>query len=477
MNSSTTPLLLTLWLGANLIGPISSMATAASPSPAHIPLTVDAADVPRPALRYSLFHDVFDQVPGNAAVAYARATRLMIQNPEWNEHANQIAQWLSLPPDQFPVQEATALLAQHRVALDQVMKATLHEYCDWEIPIRREGSAALLPHLSELRSAARLLALDIRLSIREGRLDDAIERLRAGLTMARHVGNDTLLISGLVGAAITHQMIETIEEFIQQPGAPNLYWALTDLPPASLNIWRATLWERSFLYVHLPVLREIGQRPITAADLQKALVQFHNLGGSTPSFDQSADDKAAISIAALGWVTYPVARRGLARQGMTEEQLDNLGAAEILVRFVGDGYRRQRDDLFKWFAVPYPQARVGLAQAHADFEQAVVSDPIENMLARMLLPAIGRAADRFAEVDRQFAVLRCIEALRFHAAQHDQQLPASLDAIESLPIPPDPMTGLPFQYRLEGPTAILQGPPVPGEPVRKPTIYEITIRP
>jgi hypothetical protein len=475
MNLHTTPLLLALWVGAHITGAIPFSATAASPSAVHVPLNVDAADVPRPALRYSLFHDVFDQVPGNAAVAYARATRLMIQNPEWNEHANQRVQWLNLPLDQIPVQEAAALLAQYRQALDQVMNATLHEHCDWQIPIRREGSAALLPHLGEMRSAARLLALDIRLSIREGRLDDAIERLRAGLTMARHVGDD-LLISGLVGAAITQQMIATIEDFIQQPGAPNLYWALSDLPPASLNIWRATLWERSFLYVHLPVLREIGQRPITAADLQQALVQYRNLGESTPSVDPVADDKAALSIAALGWVTYPVARRGLARQGMTAEQLDNLSAAEVLVRYVGDGYRRQRDDLFKWFAVPYPQAREGLAQAHADFEQAIVRDPIENMLARIFLPAIGRAADRFAEVDRQFAALRCIEAIRFHAAQDDQRLPASLDAIQTLPIPPDPMTGLPFLYRLEGPAAILQAPPVPGELDRKPKIYEITIR-
>jgi hypothetical protein len=474
MKSNTTSILLALWLGAHITGTIPSNAMAASPSSVHVPLTVDAADVPRPALRYSLFHDVYDQVPGNAALAYARATRLMIQNAEWTEHANQIAQWLNLSLDQFPVQEATALLAQHRPALDQVMKASLHEHCDWQIPIRREGSAALLPHLSEMRSAARLLALDIRLSIREGRLDDAIEQLRAGLTMARHVGDD-LLISGLVGAAITQQMIATIEDFIQQPGAPNLYWALSDLPPASLNIWRASLWERSFLYVHLPVLREIGQRPITAADLQQALVEFQNLGGSTPSVDPVADDKAALSIAAMGWATYPVARRGLARQGMTAQQLDNLGAPEVLVRYVGEGYRQQRDELFKWFAFPYPQAREGLAQAHAEFVQAIERDPIENMLVGIFLPAIGRAADRFAEVDRQFAVLRCIEAIRFHAAQDDQQLPASLDAIQSLPIPPDPMTGLPFLYRLEGPTAILQAPPVPGED-RKPKIYEITIR-
>jgi hypothetical protein len=143
---------------------------------------------------------------------------------------------------------------------------------------------------------------------------------------------------------------------------------------------------------------------------------------------------------------------------------------------VGGGYTRQRDNLFKWFALPYSQARQGLLRAEAEFEEAMERDPIEHTFSRLFLPALGRAADRFAELDRFFAALRCVEAIRCHAAQHDHQLPASLELIQEMPVPVDPMTSLPFIYRLEGQTAALQPPPIPGVAVRKPKIYEITIR-
>jgi hypothetical protein len=477
MKPLTIPLVLILWLGANTSEWMPTIASAASPPIVRVPLTVDAADVPQPALRHSLFHDLADQTPGNAAIAYARATRLMMQHPDWNDHSKQVTQWLNDPLAELPLNEVAAVLNQHRSALDQLMKATRHERCDWEIPVRLEGVVVMPLHLSEMRSAARLLALEIRLATRQGRVEDAVERLRAGLTLARHSGGGNLLIEGLVGVAITQQMLANMEDFIQQPGFPNLYWALTDLPPASLHVWDATLWERSLLYIHFPVLREIGKRPITVADLQQAFSRLQTFGESAPADGPVMTDKIAMAVAGAGWVAYPLAHQGLARQGMSAEQLRDLGASEALVRYVGDGYLRQRDNFFKWLALPYPQAREGMAKAGAEFEEAMVRDPIENLLARMLLPTLGRAFDRFAELDRQFAILRCIESIRFHAAQQNRQLPASLEEIEGLPVPLDPMTGRPFLYRLEGRTAILESPPVPGEAVRRAKVYEITIRP
>ena len=34
----------------------------------------------------------------------------------------------------------------------------------------------------------------------------------------------------MVGAAIAYVMDAVLEELLKQPGAPNLYWALTTLP-------------------------------------------------------------------------------------------------------------------------------------------------------------------------------------------------------------------------------------------------------
>ncbi len=472
-----TPTLLTLLLC--LTHPASAPPTlaAAESKPVPISMTVDPAHVPTPALRYALFYDPLDQIPGNAAVAYSRAIRLIIQNDRWKEHADQIQKYLGQPLGDLPTAEVVALLNQHATALAELLKATRYERCDWEVPIRTEGASVLLPHLAELRSASRLLTLDLRRCLLQGRFDDAVARLRAGLTMARHTHSGALLIEGLVGIAIAQQMLATVEDFIQQPHAPNLYWALTDLPPAFMTFWNSTVWERSFVYIHLPMLREIGQRPITTEDLRRAVTTLHQLGGPAIASNPTADAATTLGLAGLGWAVYPRARAALARQGMTDAQLDPLPAPDVIARYVGGAYVRQRDNFFRWAALPYPQARLGLAATEADLPQAYARDPIENVIPRMVLPALARAADRFAELDRLFATLRCLEALRNHAARHQRQWPSSLDAIQETPIPHDPMTGLPFLYRVEGPKAILEAPPLPSGTARKPKRYELTLRP
>jgi hypothetical protein len=81
-----------------------------------------------------------------------------------------------------------------------------------------------------------------------------------------------------------------------------------------------------------------------------------------------------------------------------------------------------------------------------------------------------------ARLDQRLDLLRCVEALRLYAAEHDGKLPARLDDIK-LPLPVDPITGKPFIYKLNDATAILRGTPPPGqEKVAAYNVrYEVTI--
>ncbi|MCC7476516.1 MAG: hypothetical protein IT425_14080, partial [Pirellulales bacterium] len=74
----------------------------------------------------------------------------------------------------------------------------------------------------------------------------------------------------------------------------------------------------------------------------------------------------------------------------------------------------------------------------------------------------------------EIASLRVIEALRMHAANHNRQLPKSLDEITAVPVPLNPATGKSFVYRLDGKTAILELPPSDGFPFAN-RWYEIQI--
>ncbi|HEY7425107.1 MAG TPA: hypothetical protein VH682_12830 [Gemmataceae bacterium] len=63
---------------------------------------------------------------------------------------------------------------------------------------------------------------------------------------------------------------------------------------------------------------------------------------------------------------------------------------------------------------------------------------------------------------RRFGLLRCAEALRMYAAEHDGKLPVKLADIK-LPLSVDVVTGKPFIYELKGDTAIVFGTPPPGQ--------------
>ena len=93
---------------------------------------------------------------------------------------------------------------------------------------------------------ARRLAVELRLRIRQGRHAAAIERLKAGLTLARRTGNGATLIEGIVRLALANLRFDRVAGLVAQPGAPNRYWALSDLPPTFLNLWQATRRERGF---------------------------------------------------------------------------------------------------------------------------------------------------------------------------------------------------------------------------------------
>jgi hypothetical protein len=94
-----------------------------------------------------------------------------------------------------------------------------------------------------------------------------------------------------------------------------------------------------------------------------------------------------------------------------------------------------------------------------------------------LLPRAAEARRAQARLEQRIGLLRHVEALRLHAAAHDGKLPEKLEDVE-LPLPPDPFTGKPFDYTLDGTAARLRcGAPKGGENhAAFGRQYEVTIR-
>jgi hypothetical protein len=298
----------------------------------------------------------------------------------------------------------------------------------------------------------------------DGHYDRALYTLQTGFALARHVSDAPTLIQSLVGTAIAAVMLAQLAELIQQPGAPNLYWALTDLPRPFIDLRKPLEGEKLMLYGTLPLLRDIETTPLSPEQQQTLLKALgggldaiYPLAGYGPNRDW-ADRLAGVAVVLRA---YPEAKRALVARGRKPEEVEALPALQVVLLHSLHQYQRLQDDLFKWNGLPYWEARPHLEQADREIRRAKVN--LEALPFIEFLPAINKVMFAAVRTDRRLAALRCVEAVRLYAATHDGKLPASLSDVTEVPIPGDPVTGKAFEYRAAGGRATLYGPPPPGE--------------
>ena len=158
---------------------------------------------------------------------------------------------LTMPLKELPVQE---LKDYGRFALSQVDWAARLDNPDWQVllKLRAEGIELLLPEVQQIRSLARALQVRFRAEIAQCRFDDAIRTAKTMFAMSRHLGEHPTLIGDLVGMAIASVAISPLDEMLEQPGCPNLYWALTTLPSPLISLDKGMDGERVMHGVGVP---------------------------------------------------------------------------------------------------------------------------------------------------------------------------------------------------------------------------------
>jgi hypothetical protein len=152
------------------------------------------------------------------------------------------------------------------------------------------------------------------------------------------------------------------------------------------------------------------------------------------------------------------------RLGAARRRLIEAGCAEALVRRFPTSQLILLDERHE-FEVQWDERTklLGLPLWHVDsLAGGLQEEEGSNGLFADLLPQTIELCRARAQLTRQIALLRHIEALRLHAARHDGKLPARLCDI-SVPLPDDPFTGKPFDYTVEGTTAHLRGESRSGE--------------
>jgi hypothetical protein len=171
----------------------------------------------------------------------------------------------------------------------------------------------------------------------------------------------------------------------------------------------------------------------------------------------------------------PAARQFVARaKRLTAEQVEAMAPAHVLLLYIMGMYNEHRDNTFRCFYLPPPQALALFDKAE---KQLIAAPSTEGQVAaRLFLPALGKVISAQTRLERNLVTLRIVEALRIHAAAHNGQLPDKLNEVTEVPIPNDPGTGKPFEYSREGDVATLisrvPGDLIPNSGVR----YRVTIR-
>ncbi len=430
---------------------------------------------PVPALKYRLLPGRADLVPGNAAIFYHRAIQMMLERQTQHltdrdpasrarKDDTEAFGWATGPLKDIPLDRARAYVDQYSNVFPEVELGASKIDCDWEFDARTEAFSLNIAEIQQMRSLCSLVVLKARVAIRDGRLDEAAHWIQVGLAMSRHVAHGPIMIQALVGVHETSICCTALEDLIQAPGTPNLYWAVAELPRPFIELTSIDP-ERLMLERELPRLRELDGLPWSveqgrafSREIQSKLLPLVG-SGSPPAGARGGRDWAATAMVTAAVAQgYPAARRSLIARGRPRDQVEAMPAVQVVFLDAYLDYQIYRDDVFKWAGLPFPVAYEGMGRAMDRLRE--VKDRLVLRLLCSIITSVPSFAMATARADRRLDAIRCIEAIGLYAAAH-KKLPERLEDVKDVFVPSDPMTGRPFEYRLEGGHALLSAPIVP----------------
>jgi hypothetical protein len=365
--------------------------------------------------------------------------------------------------------------ARLMVFMDQ---AARYDRVEWNLRynLRNDGLNALLPEVQKLRSIAQVLKLRMRAEVQAGEFARAAETSKTLFGLARMLERAPTLISYLVAVAVASVAVDALEEMVQRPGCPNLYWGLTDLGGPVLDIRTGAGGERVWLEsLFKPALDAAG--PLTDEQLAPVFRRIDGLTASEksgPKTDAPSPPSARLKKLAADPKVVDAARAYLVETGSKPAVVKTYTPLQAVFAADVRHLEASRDDCLRTLTLPLWQAEP-LARAIADDLKKQKADG-KLVLAPELVPAVLHVRQRSAALDQRVAYLRAIEAIRLYAHDNGGRLPAALDDIK-LPLPVDPVTGKPFEYAVrDGGAAVLRG----GNPIagndRSNRVYELTVR-
>jgi hypothetical protein len=423
---------------------------------------------PEPALRYRLLPDLADKKSGNAATLYRQASELaerLLPRDRRSIRRDVLERWLRSPLSDVPEAEARELVKNYGEVFATLRQAVRSGTRDWGMveTLTSNPGGWKLTELYPLDRSLMVVGLRARLALLDGDLPGAVDAAGIELAAARDLGEAPTLIQSLIGIAFAGRALDRIEEIIQHEKTPNLYWSLTQLPSPLIDVGDGLSGERLFLYAQYPGLFRLAlgetSKPLSPAQMEKLAAEVLK---EEPGAE-SADPHRKVRLSERILAKHDAAKKALISAGQLRDLIDSMPHLQVAVLHSLIEYDAMNDEVSRWHRIPFWQARPHLQK----LEQAKRPDAESPAIpVSDALPATAiRLLESRLRIDRRIAALRCIDAIRYHAAEHQGQLPGKLEQITLVPIPIDPATGKSFQYSVENDAATLTGPAL--EPLTK----------
>ena len=432
-----------------------------------IRLIVHPAAEPRPALRYQLLPELKEMNPGNPVQGYLKCFMEQQRFFFDKEAFQRREKLLTMPLKELPASE---LEDYGRFALGQADWAARLDTPDWQIllKLKTDGVALLLPDLQEIRGLANPLKVRFRAEVALHRFDKALRTAKTMFAISRHLGEHPTLIGNLVGFTFANTAIGPLEEMLEQPGCPNLYWALTNLPHPLVPLDKGMAGERTLVAAEF---RGLDDNDPMSPEQLKAFIAHSDLliGDGKPPNPGESRVRAWLDARTGDEAKVAAARRRLIEHGYLEERLRRFPADQVILLDEKREYDDRIDDIIKTTNLPVWQAKALAAPTPPAREPTLFAD--------VLIQSVFEVRLSQGRLEQRIALLRHVEALRLYAAEHDGKLPASLSEVP-VPLPDDPFIGKPFRYEVAGQTAHLRGQPPSGQE-KHPSFnvhYEVTLQ-
>ncbi len=283
--------------------------------------------------------------------------------------------------------------------------------------------------------------------------------------LSRDCNEGRLLITSLIGCVIASINVDTLQAFVQHPQAPNLYWALTDLPSPLIDCRKAFNVEAQSLDYEFPQLAVFRSRRLSAEEARHQSDEllahwFRDLKDFGQGGPKTFEEFRAKFTSAAGATND---KRALLDAGWSKADVAAMAPEQSAWLISDRHWAISRDEVFKWGTVPSPQGVAGAQRSEERYKEFLSeTNPLAEFELVKFMPMVAPVLGSVARRDRAIAFLRVVEAPPNACGDTRSQATFLAGGYSmTCQFQSSPVSGKPFVYRLNADgTADLQTPAV-----------------